>query len=345
MRKRELSDRELSQIRKLRQNGASWLKIEKETRVPRRSAKRSYNDWEHSQSLDELKVARSNVAAVLFREHIDAMLKIARHLATELELRQSPNDERTSQEFLDDLWARPILSELEYQQTSKNEAQYIQNNNLLIYQCLRRHTAADVRWKLLDDWKHGWDNSLEHSRKLRAGISDTVKKITVQDNTLPDRVKAENQEIDHIKNHMTDTALGSIWSALLLGKQDSGEELEETLGETNERLWAIGNDHYKLPHVVTVMGPKSTTLVISPAGDKTLFKFNDEKLANEIRDMWNQTVKCTLSKSKRIITQLLSEVVTEVVTMEAAIAKLNRMLNPLILQSIILRTRCEICPA
>lgn len=28
-----------------------------------------------------------------------------------------------------------------------------------------------------------------------------------------------------------------------VGKEYSGEELEETLGETNERLWAIGNDH------------------------------------------------------------------------------------------------------
>lgn len=318
MRKRELSDRELSQIRKLRQNGASWLKIEKETRVPRRSAKRAYDDWEHSQSLDELKVARSNVAAVLFREHIDAMLKIARHLATELELRQSPNDERTSQEFLDDLWARPILSELEYQQTSKNEAQYIQNNNLLIYQCLRRHTAADVRWKLLDDWKHGWDNSLEHFKKLRAEISDTVKKITDQYNTLPDRVKAENQKLDHIKNHMTDTVLRFIWSTLRLDKQDN-----------------------KLPYVVAATGPKSTTIVTSPAGDKTLFEFEDGKLANDIRDMWNTAVKCTFYKRGDIITQLLSEVVT----MEAAIAELNRVLNPIVLQPIILRTRCELCPA
>ena len=39
MRRRYVSDEELTQVIKLKQNGASWLRIENETGIPRRTAK------------------------------------------------------------------------------------------------------------------------------------------------------------------------------------------------------------------------------------------------------------------------------------------------------------------
>ena len=64
MRKRYVSDDELNQIIKLKQAGASWLNIQNQTGVPRRSAGKSYEGWQRSQSIEELKAARVNVAAL-----------------------------------------------------------------------------------------------------------------------------------------------------------------------------------------------------------------------------------------------------------------------------------------
>ena len=47
MRKRYISDNELNQIIKLKQAGASWLMIQNQTGVPRRSAHNAYEDWQN----------------------------------------------------------------------------------------------------------------------------------------------------------------------------------------------------------------------------------------------------------------------------------------------------------
>ena len=71
MKKREFTDEEWALILKLKQSGASWLKIQDETGIPRRTIKRAYEEWESTKSYDELKQARIHVAGEEFRDHID----------------------------------------------------------------------------------------------------------------------------------------------------------------------------------------------------------------------------------------------------------------------------------
>ena len=50
MKKRLLADDEFNQVLKLKQAGASWLKIQREAGIPRRIAQRAYEDWQRNQS-------------------------------------------------------------------------------------------------------------------------------------------------------------------------------------------------------------------------------------------------------------------------------------------------------
>ena len=85
MRKKELSDENLAQVRELRQAGHSWLAIQEKTGVERRLAKRTYNEWLDGRSLNELKQARVNVATEALSEHLDSLVKFAERLIDHLE--------------------------------------------------------------------------------------------------------------------------------------------------------------------------------------------------------------------------------------------------------------------
>ena len=84
MHRKKLSDKELNKIIRLRQDRASWLRIQRETGIHRQTAKRAYDKWERSKSLEELKEARKDVAAQVFREHMESLVILATSLVSNL---------------------------------------------------------------------------------------------------------------------------------------------------------------------------------------------------------------------------------------------------------------------
>src|SRR5271157_1530345 len=86
MKKRLLADDEFNQVLKLKQAGASWLKIQREAGIPRRIAQRAYEDWQRNQSVIELKQSRQTVATEAFREHVASLINLGTFLAMNLEI-------------------------------------------------------------------------------------------------------------------------------------------------------------------------------------------------------------------------------------------------------------------
>ena len=64
-----LSNSQLEQVLSLRQNGLSWVKIQRETGIPRRIARRDYEESQQRQ----LESARKDVAAQEYRLHLDLL--------------------------------------------------------------------------------------------------------------------------------------------------------------------------------------------------------------------------------------------------------------------------------
>lgn len=98
-------------MRELRQAGHSWLAIQQTTGVERRLAKRTYNDWLDSRSLNELKQARVNVATEALSEHLDSLVKLAERLTDHLDLPRSPQELKSANEHLDILFETNIFGE------------------------------------------------------------------------------------------------------------------------------------------------------------------------------------------------------------------------------------------
>lgn len=166
MKKRELSDDELNRLLRLKQSGFSWLKIQREYGIPRRIAKRAYDDWQREQTFTELKESRRTVAAEAFRDHVASLIKLSTFLAMHLDiLRTIPTESLSGAQFLDSLWQMNVLGEPQDSPSwglsetgAEREKRLVIRQHQLLFQALQDHTR-ELRWEVLKEWEDAWDNT------------------------------------------------------------------------------------------------------------------------------------------------------------------------------------------
>jgi len=180
MRKKYVSDEELYQIIKLHQSGASWLMIQNRSGVPRRSAKKAYEDWMRNQSIEELKAARVNIAAEEFREHVDLLIKLAESVVDGMKVPETNKVTINADESLYSLWEKKYRELKNYnpdKTIEKREKQRILRDYRMLLKSLQYHTREKVRWEVLDEWKQAWNNAVDYSKELRLEITEVIGNI------------------------------------------------------------------------------------------------------------------------------------------------------------------------
>jgi len=325
MRRRLVSDDEINSVIRLKQLGASWLKIEEKTRVPRRTAKRAYEDWQKEQTFAELKESRREVAAEAFREHVNSLIKLGRFLAM-LDIPIGvPTAAPDAAQFLDRLWQSNILGDVEYYQLPQGsagtdrESRDISRQNRMLFESLREHTRGQVGWQALKEWENAWDNCRPLYARLQKEATKVVQNFLAQESDLEKRNRTANQGVDAL-TQIVDALLRAIWSGILEDTLDSERDLLETIGRR-------GGD---------------TDLTRTGVGNSTLLVFSDKNLAERTAHLGNQAAKnLLLGDNKSIIDSLKKDISA----MRRATEALAEMLNPLVLRPVLLRTRCNLCPA
>lgn len=320
MRRREVSNDELNQVIKLKEAGASWLKIQQKIGVPRRSAKRAYEDWQRSQSMEELKEARVNVAGEAFREHINYLIKLAEALVSALHVPEMLRGLDNADEALNQLWKRNIQGELELSQKPGTiEIGHVVRRNRMIFKALQEHTREKVRWEALEEWKRARDNAAEHSKELQLEVTEVITNILNNQPGLKERIKTAIGGNDVTKK-ISDGVRETIWRGIFTRKPEQVHVWEGTSlvskGRVEIRFYK-GDSRMKLD-------------------------LNDLKLAEEAKSACRWAVN-NLQKGNKA--DLVSRLAVEVHRMQDITEELEESLDALLLRPMILRTRCELCPA
>jgi hypothetical protein len=317
---RGLSDEKLRRVIVLRETGSSWVKIQEEVGIDRRTAKRAYEDWERNQSREELKAARKDVAAGEFRNHLHSLIKLAESLLNTLDIPSSPNTTMSAEEVLLNLWQRDIAGEYGAYGLSggKPETSRILRQNQMLFKSLRAHTH-EKDWQTFDEWGNSWDTCIRILAKLRREARETLLNILNQKSNLTDRIVKGCGKKDAVKR-MVDGVLHVVWQFLLAGKPDQqfplvqampvgGGRIEVTFGQYNLTEGLIFTEADLAEQVITVCKWAAKNLCIGRKDDMV------EPLMNNVN------------------------------TMRKSIEELAEMLNPLKLGPMILNTRCDLCPA
>ncbi len=345
MKKIELTPEELDRVIKLKKLGTSWLRIQHETGINRRTAKRAYETWKHSQSPEVLREARKDVAAKAFLDHLKSLTTLAGSVVTNLSVPSSIADmEKNAEQFFAWLWQQNLLWRGVYVSSEPQERYNLSQmhiytmgdpqcflmgdpqfnilENQLLFKCLQDHTRGEgIRWDALEEWKGTRDKCAKIVPKLRKETSEVVNNLLKQEretNFLL-RVKEESREDDPAKK-MAEAVLREIWRDIHQKKQEAEGSWFQTISKGR--------------------GPYFEVYVRSR--DETVLNFSgvtDKSLAEKVTSI------CNSAANKLHRGEMVESLQDEVRTMKDATEKLREILNPVKLTPLILRTRCELCPA
>ena len=149
MKKTYVSDELKNRIINLRESGTSWLNIQETTNVPRRTAKRVFDEWKVSQILEVLVSARNQVAVGLFNQHIEDLTNIAQILLDKFETPPDLRDQRDSTGILNNIFAAEILihgQEPTFATSTPSSPEQVTRRNKMLYESLKQHLKERVHY-------------------------------------------------------------------------------------------------------------------------------------------------------------------------------------------------------
>lgn len=309
MRWRYVPDEKLNDIIRLKNSRASWVKIQKETGVPRRTAQRAYEEYEKSKSVQELKAARQQVISEQFNYHLQDLIAFAHSLTFGLG-DPTIGDKRSADEIIDEIFKRNIrVHRINNSLTGNTSTQkdVVIRQNKMLFESLKAHTREVVRWKPLEEWRTARDSWIHNLNNLKKEATKIV------DNLLQEKV-------------------------------DQIEIPEITAGVFEAACRAIINDQLEEAENLIKLIPQENGVQLTFSGDSSgkLLRYEDTELADNICNLARQSVtNLRAVKESRIVDNM----VTAVKTMKIKKSELVYMLDELRLIPLILGTRCDICPA
>ncbi len=310
-RTRRLLDETLQKVIALREAGSSWLKIQQEVRIDRRTAKRAYEEWQRSKSVDELKAARKGIAAEEFRNHLHYLVALAEALAQTLEVPSQPNVTMCATDILDKMWEAGRLKG--YSAYGVRDAEVKPETRKLLLNSLKTHSSAKVRWDALDEWEQAWDKCSFSLKKLQQETREVVNNI-IEQKQLLQRIKRGSKKKD-ITERIVNGVLHTVWEQILRPTE---------------------------PFPVVQTTPR--------ADEQSEVLFGKDKFAPGIildeADLAKQVAEVCKWGAKNVLSSPQTETVTGLIRiMRERIGELRQSLNPLLLGPQVMNTRCNLCPA
>jgi hypothetical protein len=222
----------------------------------------------------------------------------------------------SADEALDQLWMRNIQGELEPFPSSSDERERVVRRNKMLFKSLQDHTREKVRWKALEEWKQARNNAVENSKELQLEAAEVIRNNLNNCLGLETRIKIAIGAND-VTEKVSDGVREAIWRGILTGKPEQVHIWEGT----------------------SLVNKGRVELRFYKGDSETKLDLNDMELAKEALSMCCGAVM-NLQEVKSDLVQRLTD---EVRRMQDTTRELEESLDRLILRSVILRTRCDLC--
>ena len=327
MKKIVLSNSQIQQVINLRDSGISWVKIEKETGIARRIAKREYDEWAAKQSQRQLEDARKEVVAQEYRMHLDLLSQMANLLLDSLVIPHPLTDLRRADEVMWQFLAKDIYQDqpsfgprLGDQQRDKR----VIRMNELLFKSLRDHTERKVPWQVLDIWKGARDSCVKDIEYMKKEIHEVFTNILNQESKLKEKLDKGYMN-SSVTENIKKGILINIWLSGITGVNSQVTAMKGVSLTKKGTGWVVFHEN----------APAETNVTFDRESPS-----DNEWLAKEVSDVSIWSI-ANLLKLKSDLIQKMKE---EVSKMQENASQLEAVLNPLVLRPIILNTQCDICP-
>lgn len=319
MKRKELSPIELKKVVELRQLGAKWTEIERETKVERRVARRAYEEWERDQKVREQEAWRFRVVAEAFHEHLNDLIRLAESLTEALHVPEMLWRLNSADEALGQLWTGNTERQREPSPASSVERERVVWRSKMLLKSLQDHTRGKVRWEALEEWKQSRNNAVQYSKELQLKATEVIRNSLNNCLGLEKRIKTAIGDNDVIER-IVGGVIENIWRGILTGNQ---EEIHVVKGGSAIKEWQVWLEFYRSD------------------SEPCLF-LNDVELAKEVLSICRQVVTNLREGTESDLVRKLTD---DVSRMQARTKELEESLDELVLRPMILHTRCDLCPA
>ena len=189
----------------------------------------------------------------------------------------------------------------------------------MVFKSLQEHTREKVRWEAWEEWKQARNSAAEYSEELRLVAIEIITNILNNRPGLKERTRTAIGGSDVIKK-ISDGVRETIWRGILTGNPQQVHVWKGTSlvskGRVELRFYKDDSD--------------------------TQLDLNDVELAMEVLSVCRWAVN-NLRKGDK--SDLVQKLTGEVRQMEDKTKELEESLDELLLRPMILRTRCDLCPA
>ncbi len=327
MKKIVLSNSQIQQVINLRDIGISWVKIEKETGIARRIAKRDYDEWAGKQSQRQLEDARREVVAQEYRMHLDLLSQMANLLLDSLVIPHPLTDLRRADEVMSQFLAKDFYQD----QPSfgprlgghQRDKRVIRMNELL-FKSLRDHTQRKVPWQALDEWKEARNSCVGDIIKMREEIHEVFTNILNQKSELKEKLDKGYMN-SSVAEDVIKGVLIHMWLNVVIGVNSEVIAVKGASLTNQGTAWVVFHEN----------APAETNVTFDRDSPS-----DNEWLAREVSGASRWAI-ANLLKLKSVLIQKMKG---EVSKMQENASQLEAVLNPLVLRPIILNTQCDICP-
>ncbi len=327
MKKIVLTNSQIQQVIDFHDKGISWVKIEEETGIARRIAKRGYEEWVAKQSQRQLEDARKEVVAQEYRIHLDLLSQMANLLLDSLTIPHPLTDLRNGDEVIRHFLAKDIYQDLplfKLRMADEQRGKRILHMNELLFKSLRDHTERKAPWQVLNLWKEVRDSCVKDIGEIKEEIHEVFTNILKQKPKLKEQLDKSYKKSSVIEN-VEEGILINIWQNSILGVKSEVTAMKGASLFNKDISWVVY--HKSAPE-----GTKVTFDRESP--------HDNERLAREVTDVSIWTITNILESKSELIQKMKKEVSR----MQENVNQLETVLNPLVLRPIILNTQCDICP-
>ena len=200
------------------------------------------------------------------------------------------------------------------------ERRSITRQQRMLFEALQEHTRGELRWEALQEWEDAWDSCRQLYVKLGKEAVSVMQNFLSQEKGLENRIENGSRDKDAM-THIVDRLLREIWSELREDRFDPQRDIFEVIARTDNKVY----------------------VAVAGLGNSNFLTFSDRDLAEKAARLGNHVARnLLLGRNGGNVGKSLQERISK---MRQAMEELADMLNPLVLRPIILRTRCELCPA
>jgi len=307
-RKPRISEEQINEMIRLRRQGKSISAIARATGCHRQTVRAYLKERQADILADEV---RKQVLTNELQKHLDDLTKFAASLVDHLTIPDSPTEERDVAVVLAPLLPKDFPMGLDLaSRKARREQREMDRQNKMLLRSLREHTRAKGWWQAFEEWQQAWNTCRSALQELRGEANELVEKLINENPSFKEEAERRiKEERDTVRMIISDV-LWLVWWA------GTGKPVAKFGAEEGRVVAYFGDGTY---HTIG-------------------HRLSEDSLGQDMTEVSKVAFETLCqSFSNKSISEMLHR-------MDEKIEVIDDALDPFVLRSLLVRTRCELCP-